>query len=340
MVLTSKELAGALFERLRAVLPEEIVDDAGDRHRLVGLNERFRLCRYRGGQSVRIHQDGAHAPSDGVRSRLTVQVYLDDGFRGGRTRFYRTRRGGDLGAIVPELGTAAVFDHALWHDGEPVTEGTKHVMRTDALYQRVDERACTSEHDVLRGHEGYVFVVRALSDGSLASGSRDRTIRTWTRGARGTWSCARVLRGHEASVSALVELGDGTLVSGSRDRTVRTWDLDDAAGRAEVIATLGGAVLCLERLTDGTIACGAADGRITLMTPSGEIVRELAGHGGWVWSLACIGGDRLVSGSWSWSRACARGPRRRRGRGRVRGRACGRVRRVGEPRANRRSSRR
>lgn len=189
-----------------------------------------------------------------------------------------------------------MFDHTLWHDGEPVTDGTKHVMRTDVLYERASTPTRTKEQRVLRDHEGYVFVVTPLGDGSLASGSRDRTIRIWTRAADDTWSCARVLRGHAASVLSLLELEGGGLVSGSRDRTVRTWDRDDEGG-STVIATLGGAVLSLARLDDGTIACGAADGRITIVTRSGATVRELAGHTGWVWSLASIGRDRLVSAS-------------------------------------------
>ncbi|WP_063037276.1 hypothetical protein [Nocardia pseudovaccinii] len=57
------------------------------------------------------------------------------GFDGGRTRFYATGEPGaaSLGVIRLETGTIVVFDHALWHDGEPVTHGMKWVMRTDVL---------------------------------------------------------------------------------------------------------------------------------------------------------------------------------------------------------------
>jgi len=292
MVLTAPELASELFARLQAVLPSELVDDEGARHRLVGLNERFRFCRYTGGQSFRIHRDGAHAPRPDLRSRLTVQVYLDEAFRGGRTRFYRGRRGSELGAIAPRTGTAIVFDHDLWHDGEAVTDGTKHVMRTDVMYERIDEADRAPQARVLRGHEGYVFVVRALEDGSLVSGSRDRSIRTWTRDAGGTWRCTRVRRGHDASVLSLLSLG-GVIVSGSRDRTVRRWSNQGDV----VLRTLGGAVLSLERYGTDGVVCGTSDGRITILTGAGGVVRELIGHTGWVWSLARLSDDRLVSGS-------------------------------------------
>lgn len=296
MVLTAPDLAAALFARLAQVLPSELVDAEGSRHRLVGLNERFRLCRYAGGQSFRIHQDGAHAPRPGVRSRLTVQVYLDDGFRGGRTRFYRGRRGDSLGAVTPRAGTAIVFDHDLWHDGEAVTDGTKHVMRTDVLYERTDDDARAPDHDVLRGHEGYVFVVRATADGSLVSGSRDRTLRTWTRSRDDdAWTCTLVRHGHDASVLSLAELSCGTLLSGSRDRTVRRWS--QRGEESAVLARLGGAVLSLARVGADLVACGTSDGRITILGADGRVDRELAGHTGWVWSLAALPGGRLVSAS-------------------------------------------
>ena len=179
------------------------------------------------------------------------------------------------------MGTAAVFAHSLWHDGEPVTSGTKHVMRTDVFYEAVAPSALDhgAGRGVLRGHEGYVFVVRALSDGSLVSGSRDRTIRRWRLGASGSWACDEVLEGHEASVLALEELADGALVSGSRDRTVRVWRRREGASTSsELLATFGGAVLALARIDDETLACGAADGCISLLDLRGRVVREAKGH--------------------------------------------------------------
>jgi hypothetical protein len=293
LVLDDGDLAAALYRRLAPLLPARLVDEHGDTWRLVGLNERFRFCRYRDGQRFCIHRDGAHARDPQERSRLTVMLYLNgaDRFVGGSTRFYASRTGErPIGAVHPEAGMAVVFDHDLWHDGEAVTAGSKVVMRTDVMYRR-DAGARAAPADELRGHSGYVFAVLARKGGTLATASRDRTVRVWARTAGGFAERARLV-GHEASVLALAEPG-GALVSGSRDRTVRIWDR--SGGR--VAGTHEGAVLCLAALPDGRFASGGADGAIGLFSPAGERLATLRGHDGWVWALAATGDGRLASAS-------------------------------------------
>jgi prolyl 4-hydroxylase len=99
----------------------------------VGLNERFRFYRYSPGEYFRWHRDGAFARNASERSLSTVMLYLNGDFRGGTTDF-------DLGEdpirVVPEPGMALIFDHGLRHQGAPVLEGVKYVLRTDAMYRR------------------------------------------------------------------------------------------------------------------------------------------------------------------------------------------------------------
>jgi len=303
LVCDDAALAARLFRRLRRLLPHRLVDRHGDVYRLRGLNERFRFCRYANGQQFRIHRDGAHAGADRERSLLTLQVYLDDGgrFAGGRTRFYAGRHGPLIGAVSPRGGTAIVFDHDLWHDGEPVTGGTKHVVRTDVVYVRERtvetgdlEDPRTGREEQLRGHRGYIWAVVALSDGSLVSASRDRTIRRWRLGA-GSWQCVGVLRGHEGSVHAVVEARPGVLFSGSRDHTVRVWDV--AASASRVVHEQSSAVLCLTTLGNGLVAGGSGDATIRLFGGEGEPRGTFTGHRGWVWSLRSLGAGLLVSAS-------------------------------------------
>jgi len=83
LVRDDAELAAWLWERLKGELPEL------DGQKPLRLNPRFRFCRYRDGQQFTVHRDGAWAPSPSERTRLTVQVYLNDAseFSGGATRF-------------------------------------------------------------------------------------------------------------------------------------------------------------------------------------------------------------------------------------------------------------
>ena len=130
-------LAAALFERARPHVPEEL----RERHapprvppwRAVGLNERFRVYRYRPGQRFRPHFDGSFNREEDVEeSALTFMIYLDDDFVGGATAFLD-----DGVVVVPRTGMALFFHHALLHEGRTVERGVKHVLRSDVMYRCV-----------------------------------------------------------------------------------------------------------------------------------------------------------------------------------------------------------
>ena len=57
-------------------------------------------------------------------------IYLNDDFTGGETTF-------DDVSIQPKTGTALCFIHEQKHEGTPVIEGTKYVIRTDVMYRKV-----------------------------------------------------------------------------------------------------------------------------------------------------------------------------------------------------------
>ena len=262
-------------------LPERWEED-GANWRLAGLNSRFRFCRYRDGQAFTRHRDGAWSQAPDERSWLTVMLYLNDGdeFAGGGTRFYDGDAVTDV--VAPREGQAIVFDHRSWHDGEPVRDGVKYVMRTDVMYRLERDgataapeatRGCLRRERLLTGHRGYVWVVRALADGRLVSGSRDRTVRVWGEG--------EIVRGGlDSSAMAIAEV-DGSLWVGGRHGRIddgrRSWAAHD------------GAVLALERAPDGSVVSGGADGRVRRWSSSGELAGEVAHHPGWVWDLATTG---------------------------------------------------
>ncbi len=277
-------LAARLFERLRGQLPERW-EEGGGRWRLDGLNPRFRFCRYREGQQFTKHRDGAWARSPGERSWLTVMLYLNDAgeFEGGATRFYEGER---VAAVAARAGQAIVFDHRLWHDGEAVSGGVKYVMRTDVMYREElpahaavpGARGGLEVERQLRGHTGYVWALARRADGSLVSGSRDCTVRAWGEG--------EVLReGLDGSVTALAEVGTALWVGGRQGRIddgQRSWQAHE------------GAVLGLQRLTDGAVASCGADGVVRRWSAAGELLGTVGRHDGWVWGLA-VEGERLIA---------------------------------------------
>ena len=77
---------------------------------------------------------------------------------------------------------------------------------------------------MLEGHRYVVTSVIELSNGKLATGSFDSTIRIWDlEKQEGEEGYCRVLEGHELSVSSVIELSNGKLATRSDDRTIRVW---------------------------------------------------------------------------------------------------------------------
>ena len=128
LILDDALIADALWQRARPFIPATI-----DEWRAVGFNERFRFYRYDSGQKFAPHYDGYFRRGNDKRSQLTFMVYLNADFRGGETRFYDDNR--ELHVTVrPDGGMALVFVHLQLHEGAPVVDGRKYVLRTDVMY--------------------------------------------------------------------------------------------------------------------------------------------------------------------------------------------------------------
>jgi hypothetical protein len=161
----SVDLASALYERLRPVLPcvrfldDHSFTDAHGQHawRIVGLSPLLRFMRYPPGGRHLCHYDAAFDYGDGRRTLLSVVFYLTDASASGATRFVRDgqellptaqRRFDDwtrdtrceevIVRVVPHAGDVLVFDHRLCHDVERWDDpGDRIIIRADVVYEAV-----------------------------------------------------------------------------------------------------------------------------------------------------------------------------------------------------------
>jgi prolyl 4-hydroxylase len=130
--------------------------------RAVGMNEQMRFHRYDSGQSGAPQVDSSFVRSTeagidryGEQSFISFQLYLNDGFKGGATRFISeygahndmsahdwdgSRSGNSsprksLGhKIVPHAGSVVLFQHDCCHEEMRVEAGRKYIMRSDIMY--------------------------------------------------------------------------------------------------------------------------------------------------------------------------------------------------------------
>ena len=106
----------------------------------VGANERLRILKYGPGKYFKPHFDGTYVRglevgTDhlGKTSFVTLQLYLNEGCRGGETTFLNDDCT-QVSSVVPKQGSVLLFQHNLLHQGSTVQSGLKYVVRTDAMY--------------------------------------------------------------------------------------------------------------------------------------------------------------------------------------------------------------
>lgn len=147
LTTTDAAFADTVWQRLKSVVPREMKFAPGDDHEweACGLNECWRLAKYHPGDRFMGHCDANFTRRMGVEeSMITVNIYMNDGFEGGSTRFY-------LGGVAPsadrvptysvkpETGLCLLFRQppgkSYYHDGEELQSGLKYLFRSDVMYR-------------------------------------------------------------------------------------------------------------------------------------------------------------------------------------------------------------
>ena len=134
--LLDQSLAESMWDRLRPHVPETIVEQ-GLVWKPVGLNTMWRISKYEKGDQFQAHNDSNYQQSKRCLSMYTVNIYLNDDFEGGATRFYLNRD--DVIPLRMPRGSAVIFRQLPFreylHDGARVESGYKYLMRTDVMYE-------------------------------------------------------------------------------------------------------------------------------------------------------------------------------------------------------------
>lgn len=121
------DMAAKLYARFTDELPN--IKDAGKSWEPTGLNERFKVYRYKPGQFFALHTDHPYERNENEQSFFTLLLALNEEYVGGETNFLSM-------PVEHKTGQAVVFPHHLLHEGCPVDEGTKYMLRTDVMYKR------------------------------------------------------------------------------------------------------------------------------------------------------------------------------------------------------------
>lgn len=146
------------------------------------------------------------------------------------------------------------------------------------------------------GHSIHVYSIIQLSNGNLASGSRDESIKLWEFKDRKI-TCIKALKGHENTVLSIIELISGQLASGSADSQIKIWDI----AKSKCIFTNKDhkdSVNCLTNLSDGHFASCSSDKTIKIINKIGyKSIATLTGHTESIYCLIQLRDSRLASGS-------------------------------------------
>ena len=155
----------------------------------------------------------------------------------------------------------------------------------------------------LEGHTDNVYSLTLLSNGWLASGSEDKTIKIWNLAER---KKIGTLEGHQDSVASLKTLKYGNLVSYSLDDTIKIWNpyltknnlILTITGHRNVSWVLPLGVLANETLVTCSAERVAETSTLRLWNPSdGQLIKSVSVDIKSVYAFLVLLDDQVALGS-------------------------------------------
>lgn len=139
----------------------------------------------------------------------------------------------------------------------------------------------------LIGHSENVCCLDVGQDGTIVSGSWDRTAKVWKN-----FQLVHDLKGHQQSVWAVLAVDSETTLTGSADKTIKLWQQN------KVTRSFQGhrdAVRGLVIVPDIGFASCSNDSEVRVWTWEGDSVYTLSGHTSFVYSLGLLPTGDVVS---------------------------------------------
>ncbi|KAH9901463.1 phospholipase A-2-activating protein [Cubamyces lactineus] len=168
-------------------------------------------------------------------------------------------------------------------EGYAVTGGQDTVINVFALPSAKGEPNFS-----LLGHTDNVCALHAAEDGTIISGSWDKTAKVWK-----DFQLLYDLVGHQQSVWTVLAIDGGQFLTGSADNTIKLWK------QHKNVRTYPGhtqAVRGLALITDIGFASCSNDSEIRIWTMEGDCVYTLSGHTSFVYSISVLPNGDIVSG--------------------------------------------
>jgi len=148
---------------------------------------------------------------------------------------------------------------------------------------------------VLTGHTAPVVALALSPDGQmLASASWDHSARLWPLAG----GAPRVLEGHAQNVNGVAFARDGhTVITVGYDATLRIWPRQVLSrdGGAPAVITLPAPLNAVAIAPDGEIVVAGADGKVTMLSPAGELRGEIEAAQAPVIALAVSGDGKRIA---------------------------------------------
>jgi phospholipase A-2-activating protein len=139
---------------------------------------------------------------------------------------------------------------------------------------------------VLLGHTANVCALCVGGDGTVVSGSWDKTAKIWK-----DWNCVATLQGHSQAVWAVALLSSGQVLTGSADRSIKRWSGNKLV---QTYTKHTDAVRGLTVLEDGFASC-SNDALIYIWSLDGQVLKCLEGHTSFIYSIAELSSSVFAS---------------------------------------------